>query len=293
MRTRTSTRARRRRWLARTKFTAKGSRARVSAMRRSSYLCLGLLFGLASSAPAVPRIQYPETKRTDVVDDYFGTKVPDPYRWLEDADSPETLKWIKQENELTQSYLQKLPDRALFRERLTNLLNFERYTVPVWGGHRYIYGKNEGLQNQSVIYTLEALNDTPQVLLDPNKMASDGTVAISSTAVSDDGRLVAYGLAASGSDWNTIRIRDIASGKDLPDLVPWVKFSEPSWTKDSKGFFYARFPAPRKSEDQVFARLSNQRLYYHRVGDQQEKDALVFERPDNSDETLGGSVSHD
>src|SRR5262249_41093734 len=206
------------------------------------FIFLGITATLAVSQP----LNYPKVRKADVVDDYFGTKVPDPYRWLEDPDSPETLKWINQENELTQSYFQKLPDRARFRERLTNLLNFERYTVPVWGGHRYIYGKNEGLQNQSVIYTLEALNDTPQVLLDPNKMASDGTVAISSTAVSDDGRLLAYGIAASGSDWNTIRVRDIATSKDLPDSVQWVKFSEPSWTKDSKGFFYARFPEPRQ-----------------------------------------------
>jgi len=249
--------------------------------------------GVAATAAFAAPLNYPKARRSDVVDDYFGTRVPDPYRWLEDPDSAETLEWTKEENAMTESYLHELPERALFKDRLTQLLNFERYTVPSWEGHRYIYRKNDGLQNQSVIYTLKDLNDTPQVLLDPNKMAADGTLAISSTAISDDGRLVAYGLAASGSDWNTIRIRDIASGKDLPDLVPWVKFSEPSWTKDSKGFFYARFPAPRKSEDQVFARLSNQRLYYHRVGDQQEKDALVFERPDNSDETLGGSVSHD
>ena len=250
---------------------------------------LGITATLAVSQP----LEYPKVRKADVVDDYFGTKVPDPYRWLEDADSAETLKWIKQENELTQSYLQKLPDRALFRERLTNLLNFERYTVPVWGGHRYIYGKNEGLQNQSVIYTLKDLNDTPRVLLDPNKMASDGTVAISSTAVSDDGRLLAYGIAASGSDWNIIHVRDIATNEDLPDVVRWVKFSGPSWTKDSKGFFYARFPEPRQSEDQTFANLSNQKLYYHRIGDPQEKDAMVYERPDSPELTFDGTVSHD
>jgi prolyl oligopeptidase len=212
--------------------------------------------GVAVTAAVSQPLNYPKARRSDVVDDYFGTKVPDPYRWLEDADSTETREWIKEENELTQSYLRELPERTPFKDRLTKLLNFERYTVPDWEGHRYIYRKNDGLQNQSVIYTLKDLNDTPQVLLDPNKMAADGTLAISSTAISDDGRLVAYGLAVSGSDWNTIRIRDIASDKDLPDLVQWVKFSEPSWTKDSKGFFYARFPEPRKSEDQVFARLS-------------------------------------
>jgi len=249
--------------------------------------------GVAVTAAVSQPLNYPKARRSDVVDDYFGTKVPDPYRWLEDAGSTETLQWTKEENELTQSYLRGLPERTLFRDRLTKLLNFERYTVPIWEGHRYVYRKNDGLQNQSVIYTLKHLNDTPHVLLDPNKMAGDGMLAISSTAISDDGRLVAYGLAVSGSDWNTIRIRDIASDKDLPDLVQWVKFSEPNWTKDSKGFFYARFPEPNKSEDQVYARLSNQKLYYHRVGDRQEKDALIFERPDNPDETIVGSVSHD
>jgi prolyl oligopeptidase len=249
--------------------------------------------GVAVTAALSQPLSYPKARRSDVVDDYFGTKVPDPYRWLEDADSTETLEWAKEENELTQSYLRGLPERALFKDRLTKLLNFERYTVPSWEGHRYLYRKNDGLQNQSVIYALKDLNETPQVLLDPNKMAADGTLAISSTAICDDGRLLAYGLAASGSDWNTIRIRDIASNEDLPDLVQWVKFSGPSWTKDSKGFFYARFPEPRKSEDHVFARLSNQKLYYHRVGDQQEKDAVVFERPDNPDEIFGGTVSHD
>jgi prolyl oligopeptidase len=249
--------------------------------------------GVAVTAAVSQPLNYPKARKSDVVDDYFGTKIRDPYRWLEDADSTETLEWTKEENELTQSYLRELPERMPFKDRLTKLLNFERYTVPSWEGHRYIYRKNDGLQNQSVIYTLKDLNDTPQVLLDPNKLAADGTLAVSSTAISDDGRLVAYGLAVSGSDWNTIRIRDIASGQDLPDLVQWVKFSEPAWTKDSKGFFYARFPEPRKSEDQVFARLSNQKLYYHRVGDHQEKDALIFERPDNPEQTFGGSVSHD
>ena len=265
-----------------------GFRALVGGMLRV-FMFLGITAMLAVSQP----LNYPKVRKADVVDDYFGTKVPDPYRWLEDADSPETRKWIKEQNELAQSYLQKLPDRTSFRERLTKLLNFERYTVPVWGGHRYVYRKNDGLQNQSVIYTLQDLNDTPQVLLDPNKMASDGTVAISSTAVSDNGRLLAYGIAASGSDWNIIHVRDIAANEDLPDLVQWVKFSEPSWTKDSKGFFYSRFPEPREAENQTFANLSNQKLYYHHIGDLQDKDGVIYQRPDNPDLTFGGTVSHD
>jgi prolyl oligopeptidase len=252
-----------------------------------------MLLGVTATAAVSQPLHYPKINKGDVVDDYFGTKVSDPYRWLEDADSPETAEWIKKENELTQSYLQKLPDRTLFRERLTKLLNFERFTVPSWEGHRYIYRKNDGLQNQSVIYTLKNLSDAPEVLLDPNKLAADGTIAITSTDVSDDGRLLAYGIAASGSDWNVIRIKDIAANEDIPDLVQWVKFSEPSWTKDSKGFFYARFPEPQKSKDQTFEKLSNQKLYYHRVGDPQANDAVVYERSGDPDLIFDGSVSHD
>ena len=172
-------------------------------------------------------------------------------------------------------------------------MNYERYTAPTWEGHRYLYRKNDGLQNQSVIYTLKELGDTPKVLLDPNQLASDGTMAVTSTTVSDDSRLVAYGVAASGSDWNTIRVRDIDADRDLPDVIQWVKFSEPSWTKDSKGFFYSKFPEPKGSENQTFAKLANQKMYYHRLGDNTEKDQLIYERPDDPDLSVGGGVSHD
>src|ERR1700722_2146358 len=210
-------------------------------------LLLGSIVTVAFSQP----LDYPKAKKGDVVDDYSGTKVPDPDRWLEDTDSPETAAWVKAENLLTSAFMEKLPDLAWFRERLTKLLNYPRYTVPTWKGRRYLYRKNDGLQNQSVIYTLKELGDEPKVLLDPNQLATDGTVAVTSTSVSDDGRLLAYGVAASGSDWNEIRIRDIDSGKDLPDVVKWIKFSGPSWTKDSKGFFYSKFPEPKASGNQT------------------------------------------
>ena len=170
-------------------------RAFVAGMLRAVML-LGLTGTVAVSQP----LEYPSAKRTDVVDDYFGTKVPDPYRWLEDTDSPETREWVKAENEITSAYLEKLADRQPFKERLTNLMNYERYTVPSWEGHRYLYRKNDGLQNQSVIYTQKNLSEAPRVLLDPNQLASDGTMAVTSTTVSDDSRLLAYGVAASGSD---------------------------------------------------------------------------------------------
>jgi prolyl oligopeptidase len=263
-------------------------RAFVAGMLRAVML-LGLTGTVAVSQP----LEYPKAKRTDVVDDYFGTKVPDPYRWLEDTDSPETQEWVKAENEITFAYLEKLADREPFKEWLTKLLNYERYTVPSWEGHRYLYRRNDGLQNQSVIYTQKNLSEAPKVLLDPNQLASDGTMAVTSTTVSDDSRLLAYGIAASGSDWNVIRVRDIDTNQDLPDVIRWVKFSEPSWTKDSKGFFYSKFPEPKSSENQTFAKLANQKMYYHRLGDPVEKDQLIYERPDDPDLSAGGGVSHD
>jgi prolyl oligopeptidase len=252
-------------------------------------LLLGSIVTVAFSQP----LDYPQAKKGDVVDDYSGTKVPDPYRWLEDTDSPETAVWVKAENALTSAYMDKLPERALFREELTKLLNYPRYTVPTWKGHRYLYRRNDGLQNQSVIYTLKELGDEPGVLLDPNQLSSDGTVAVTSAVLSDDGRLLAYGVAASGSDWNDIRVRDIHTGEDLPDVVRWIKFSDPSWTKDSKGFFYSRFPEPQPSGNQTFAKLAYQKLCYHRLGDPVEKDRVIYERPDDPDLGFAGEVSYD
>jgi prolyl oligopeptidase len=252
-------------------------------------MVLGSIITVAFSQP----FDYPKARKGEVVDDYFGTKVPDPYRWLEDPDSPETAAWVKAENCLTSAYIKKLPDRASFREELTKLWNYPRYTVPNYQGHRYLYQKNEGLQNQSVIYTLRKLGDQPTVLLDPNQLASDGTVAVTSTAISEDGRLMAYEIAESGSDWNQVRLRDIDAGKDLPDTVPWIKFSYLSWTKDSKGFFYSRFPKPEASGDQTFAKLARQTLYYHLVGDRVEKDQVIYERPDDPDLILDSEVTHD
>jgi prolyl oligopeptidase len=252
-------------------------------------LLLGSIVTVAFSQP----FDYPKARKGDVVDDYSGTKVADPYRWLEDADSPETAAWVKAENALTFAYLEKLPDLARFREGLTKLLNYPRYTVPTWKGDRYLYRRNDGLQNQSVIYTLKELVDQPSVLLDPNQLSSDGTVAVTSAVLSDDGRFLAYGVAASGSDWNDIRVRDTHTGQDLPDVVRWIKFSDPSWTKDSKGFFYSRFPEPQSSGNPTFAKLAYQKLCYHLLGDPVQKDRVIYERPDDPDLGFAGEVSHD
>jgi prolyl oligopeptidase len=237
--------------------------------------------------------EYPKTTKDDTVDDYHGTKIADPYRWLENSDSPETVAWIKQENALSLPYLEKLPSRDDFQEKLTKLLKFERYSAPYWEGGRYIYEKNDGLQNQSVIYTVRELTDTPEVVLDPNKLAADGTISVSTTSLSSDGKFFAYGLETSGSDWNDIHVRDLQTDRDLPDFVRWVKFSGISWTKDNLGFFYTRYPDPSSASGQKLESLHDPKIYYHRLGDSQDKDQLVYERPDHPEWLLHASTSKD
>jgi prolyl oligopeptidase len=237
--------------------------------------------------------EYPKTTKDDTVDDYHGTKIADPYRWLENSDSPETVAWIKEENALSLPYLEKLPSREEFQEKLTKLLKFERYSAPYWEGGRYIYEKNDGLQNQDVIYTVRELTDAPEVVLDPNKLAADGTISVSTTSVSSDGKFFAYGLETSGSDWNDIHVRDLQTNRNLPDIVRWVKFSGISWTKDNLGFFYTRYPDPSSGSGQKLESLHNAKIYYHRLGDSQDKDQLIYERPDHPDWLLHASTSKD
>ena len=202
----------------------------------------GILFGCASIQP---KPAYPTTRTTNQVDVYHGVAVPDPYRWLEDDNSPETKAWVEAENQVTFAWLAKIPQRDAIKQRLTKLWNYERYGVPFKRGGRYFFSKNDGLQNQSVLYTMTSLNAQPKLLLDPNKLSSDGTVALSGEAISDDGNLMAYGLSASGSDWQEWKVRDVRTGEDLSDDVKWVKFSGASWTKDGRGFFYSRFDEPK------------------------------------------------
>ncbi|MFK8111259.1 MAG: prolyl oligopeptidase family protein [Rubripirellula sp.] len=224
-------------------------------------------------------MKYPETKQTDVIDDYHGRKVSDPYRWLEDTESEETAAWIAQQNEVTQAYLRSIPERAPMRERLEKLWNYERYSLPRRRGDTYLYSHNDGLQDQSVLYKADSLTSPRQVLLDPNKLSEDGTVALAGIAPSDDGKLLAYGLADGGSDWRTWKVRDVATGKDLDDLVQWVKFSGIAWKPDASGFFYGRYDAPAEGQE-LTGTNENQRLYFHRLGDDQSKDELILERPD-------------
>jgi prolyl oligopeptidase len=235
---------------------------------------------------------YPTTKKIDQVDDYHGTKVADPYRWLEDPDSADSRAWIEAQNRLTFGFLEEIPQRARIKERLTKLWDFEKYSPPFKEGGRYFYLKNDGLQNQSVLYTIKSLDDNPRVLLDPNKLSKDGTVAMSGLDISEDGKYIAYGLSTAGSDWMEWKVREIETGNDLSDLIKWVKFSGASWTKDGKGFFYSRYDEPNektKLEDVNYF----QKLYYHRFGTPQSEDVLIYERKDQKEWGFSGDVTED
>jgi prolyl oligopeptidase len=237
-------------------------------------------------------ISYPKARMADVTDDYHGTRVADPYRWLEDPDSPETRAWVEAENKVTFAFLDAIPARAWLRKRLTRLWDYEKFGVPSKEGGRYFFSRNSGLQNQDVIYTTASLDAEPRVLLDPNTLSPDGTVALSGMEPSDDGTLLAYGLASAGSDWQEWKVRDVATGNDRDDHLRWIKFSSAAWTKDGKGFYYGRFPEPGPGEDLKGANY-HQKLYYHRLGTPQADDRLVYERPDHKEWQFHGKITDD
>lgn len=238
------------------------------------------------------RLTYPVTATVDQVDDYHGIPVADPYRWLEDPDAEASRAWIAAQNQITFGYLEMIPDREPIRQRLTQLWNYERFSAPYKQGDRYFYSRNDGLQNQSVIYTLETLEAEPQVLLDPNLLSEDGTVALSGMAVSEDGKRVAYGLSSSGSDWQEWRVREVESGQDLDDHLKWVKFSGASWTHDGLGFFYSRFDEPVEGTEFESTNYY-QKLFYHRLGTPQSEDLLIYHRPDQKEWGFSGGVTED
>ncbi|RKY76055.1 S9 family peptidase, partial [candidate division KSB1 bacterium] len=220
-------------------------------------------------------MQYPRTRRVDVTDDYFGTKVSDPYRWLEDDNSEETKAWVKAENEVTFKYLKKIKARKKIEKRLTELWNYEKYGLPWKKGGKYFFSKNDGLQNQSVLYVQTSPEAQPEVLLDPNKLSEDGTVALAIRSVNEQGKYLAYGTSSGGSDWREIFVRDVETKKDLPDHLKWIKFSGASWSKDGKGFYYCRYPEPKKGKE-LTQQNTGQMVYYHRVNTTQDKDVLVY-----------------
>ncbi len=257
---------------------------------------------VGGASPARERIAYPAARQADQADDYHGVRVPDPYRWLEEPRSRETRAWIDAQVKLTSGYLEKIPQRPAIKERLTKLWNFERYGDPQRHGGRYFYERNDGLQQQSVLYTARSLAaDAKQadlrVLLDPNALSKDGTVSLGGTEVSEDGKYLAYGLSQGGSDWREWKVREVSTGRDTNadkeiDHLKWIKFSGVSWLPDGTGFYYSRYDEPKeetKLEDQV----KFQKLFFHRLGTPQSDDKLIYERKDQEKWIFDGHVTED
>jgi prolyl oligopeptidase len=236
--------------------------------------------------------RYPEAPRSETVEVYHGTRVLDRFRPLEDPDAPATRAWIEEENRATFGFLESIKERTAIKRRMTELWDFEKYARPIHEGGRYFFTYNTGLQNQGVLFTSTALDGEPTVVIDPNALSPDGTVALSGNKASHDGRLLAYGLAAAGSDWNVWKVRDLASGKDLPDVLKWIKFSEAEWSTDDAGFYYGRYPEPRSGEDLKGANYG-QRVYYHRLGTNQQDDTLVWEDQEHKEWRAEPKVTDD
>jgi prolyl oligopeptidase len=237
-------------------------------------------------------VRYPATRRDGVVDTLHGVQIADPYRWLEDIDSDETRTWVQQQNAVTQEWLAEVPGRDAMRAQLSRLVDHPRAGVPWQRNGRWFQLRNTGLQNQDVLFTMAAPDDAGRVLLDPNLLSDDGTVALSGLSVSPDGALLAYATSASGSDWMTWRIRDVASGRDLDDVVEWAKFSGAAWAPDASGFFYACYdePAAGAAYEQI---NRNQRLQFHRVGTPAGEDAVAYQRPDQPEWGFAPVVTDD
>lgn len=252
----------------------------------------GLELQLPAAELTSTALVYPESKKIEQSDNFHGTWVADPYRWLENSDSPESKAWIEAQNKVTFGYLSQVPARDQLKQRLTRLWNYERYGVPFKEGGRYFISKNDGLQNQSVLYTMESLDAPLKVLLDPNKLSADGTVALTGYAMSDGGDFMAYGLSTAGSDWQEWRVRDVRTAQDLPDHLQWVKFSGASWTHDAKGIFYSRYDEP-VGTNKLKGVNYYQKLYYHRLGSAQTEDELVYHRPDQKEWGFDGDVTED
>jgi prolyl oligopeptidase len=235
-------------------------------------------------------IAYPKTLKSAVTDDYFGVKVADPYRWLEDDNSAETAEWVKAENEVTEAYLQKIPFREELKQRMTALWNYPRYGVPFRKGNYYFFTKNNGIQNQSVLYIQEGLDAEPRVFLDPNLLSADGTTALAGRAASHDGSYFAYAIAKAGSDWNEIYVIETASGRQLADKLEWVKFSEIAWK--GNGFYYSRYDRPGDGGE-LSSKNEFKKVYYHKVGDPQSKDQLIYENKNEPLRSYGAQTTND
>jgi prolyl oligopeptidase len=236
------------------------------------------------------KIQYPETRKENISDDYWDTQINDPYRWLEDDRSQETEEWVIEQNKLTYSYLEKIPFRDRLRERLTELMNYPKYGYPQKINNKYYFYKNDGLQNQSVLYELDSLTAEPTVLLDPNKLSTDGTIALSRASFSKDGKYLAYSISKSGSDWNEIFVMEVATRQLLPDHIEWVKFSGISW--QGNGFYYSAYDKPELGKE-YSNKNEYHKVFYHHLNDDQTQDKIVFENKEHALRNCYAGVSED
>ncbi len=260
------------------------------AVLASAIIALSSLACTGGTTDQANAFEYPEVRRTDHVDDYFGTQVADPYRWMEDLDSTELASWVTSENAISRPYLESLPARERIQTRLTELWNHERYSQPFKEGDTYFYYRNDGLQNQSVLYATQDLAQEGRIVLDPNGFREDGTVSLAGTSVSPDGRYIAYGRSDGGSDWNTWHVRDLTTLEDLPDVINDTKFTTPSWAPDSKGFYYSRYPqdSDGKGDDQKAVSI-----YSHTIGEHDSADQQVFALPEHPIQNPYARVSDD
>ena len=249
----------------------------VTVVRHLAVAATVALLAACDSAPPAPKLTYPPTTKGDVVTDYNGTKVADPYRWMESLDAKDVAEWIAAENAVTAKYFETLTLVEPFRKRITELWNYPKVSVPVREGGRFFYQKNTGLQRQSPVFYRSTLTGAPTLAVDPNIISPEGTTSLAQWRPAPSGQLIAYGLAEGGADWRTIHVRDLEAQQDMPDEVRWMRFSDISWTKDSKGFFYSRYPEPPKGKV-LEAALSGQAIYYHRVGTPQAEDELIYQR---------------
>lgn len=263
---------------------------------RLRYFLVPALLALAACQPvkkeATYALTYPQTKKVNQVDTYHGQEIADPYRWLEDIDSADTAAWVKAQNDVTNGYLERIPGRERIAARLTEIWNFNRWSVPFREGKQWFWFKNDGLQNQSVLYVGDRPEAEGRVLLDPNSLSTDGTIALKDTAFSADGKYMAYGLSSGGSDWEEWHVLDVATGKPTEDVLKWVKFSAVDWSRDGKGFWYSRYDEPQ-GENALKAKNEYQKLYFHKRGTPQSDDVLVYERKDQPDWSFGADASED
>lgn len=258
-------------------------------MKKSTFLFLGSL-AMLSACNTKSKIDYPETAKDNTTDSYFGTEVADPYRWLENDTSKATADWVNAENKVTFDYLGKIPFRTELKQKLTDLVNYEKYSSPFKKNGKYYFYKNDGLQNQSVLYVQETLDAEAKVVLDPNKLSDDGTVALSGISFSKDGKYMAYIISRSGSDWREIYVMDLATEKLLDDHIQWAKFSGASWKGD--GFYYSAYDAPVSGKE--FSNINeNHKIYYHKIGEPQTKDQLIYQNPKYPKRFYSADVSED